>query len=106
LIHKLDAAVVDIVTVPVPLVVAFVSTTLPGALMEQVGGSVSVSGATVQLRVTVPVNPFCEETVITELPDKPGDEIVTGLGFGGVLPRVKSATPPTVIVTAGDVDST
>jgi hypothetical protein len=104
LIHRLDAAVVNMVTVPVPLVVAFVNTTLPGAAMEQVGGSVKVSGATTQLKFTVPVNPFTDETVIVELPDNPGVAIVTGLGFGGVLPREKSAAPPTVTVYVGEVD--
>ena len=105
LIHKLEAAVVNMVTLPVPLVVAFVNTTLPGALMAQVGGSERFSGdTTLQLKFTVPVNPFKEETVMVELPDRPGDEIVTGLGLGGVLPREKSAAPPTVTVYVGDVD--
>ena len=49
-------------------------------------------------RYTVPVNPFRGVIVIVEVPDCPGDEILSEVGFTA---RLKSVT---VIVSGGEID--
>ena len=81
-----------IVIVVLPLV------TIDDGLAEQVASFI-VAG-TVQLRATVPVNPGPEVTTTEEVPDWPGAEMLTLVGFAD---RAKPGT--TVTVSGIDVEA-
>jgi hypothetical protein len=79
------AAVVAQVIVALPVSEVVLSVIVPGAVKFwsgapklQVGISVALGGVMVTgaVSVTVPANPFTPDTVMTQVPDPPGDEIV------------------------------
>jgi hypothetical protein len=82
-------AVVSIVAVTLPLVVTEL------ALNEQAASD--IAGGTAQVKATVPVNPVPGVTVMVEVPDWPGAEMLTLVGFAA---RLKSGT--TVTATGDD----
>lgn len=81
-------AVVVTVTVVVALVVVEVSVAVAGAKLQ-----VAPVGRFAQVKVTVPVKPFCAVTVAVKVPELPGDETLTvGLADVTVNPVAKAAT--------------
>ena len=89
-----------------PAVVCTVITVLPGAVKE-VGTNEQVLEVMVeeseQVKVTLPLKPAMELTVIVALPDAPGAEIRIGVWFEGTA-KLKSGVAVMVIDTADDVE--
>lgn len=92
-----DAAVVNTVSVAVPLVVAPDNAIGPPTV--HVGGTVADDGVTVHVSATEPVNPPLPVAVIVEVPVCPGVAIVTAVEL-----KLKEPTVVIVIGTDAEVD--